>query len=84
MLETNHVEIDQAAKDAINAHLADGDYETPCEVIQAGLSLLEQRKAKLKTLREAIKDGEKSGASHPFDSEAFKNRMRKEYAPENA
>jgi len=48
-------------------------------VIRAGLRLLEEHEAKVKTLEAALIEGEQSGDPRPFDFETFKTRMRAEY-----
>jgi antitoxin ParD1/3/4 len=45
-------------------------------VVRAALPLLEEQAAKLAALRAALVDGEQSGASTPFDFEAFVARKR--------
>jgi antitoxin ParD1/3/4 len=45
-------------------------------VVRAALPLLEEQAAKLAALRAALVDGEQSGASTPFDFEAFIARKR--------
>jgi antitoxin ParD1/3/4 len=64
---------------ALNEHFADfvreqvaaGRYGNASEVIRAGLRLLEEREAKLRSLRQAIDEGLKSGPAERFDVEEF-------------
>jgi antitoxin ParD1/3/4 len=44
--------------------------------VRVGLRLLESHQTKVRTLQEALKAGEASGAPTPFDREAFLERMR--------
>lgn len=53
------------------AQVQAGRYNSTSDVVRAGLRLLEEREARLKALRQALVDGEQSGASEPFDFEAF-------------
>ncbi len=46
------------------------------DVVCAGLQLLEEQETKLAALRAALVEGEQSGASTPFDFEAFIARKR--------
>ena len=55
----------------VEEQVAAGRYGNASEVIRAGLRLLEEREAKLKTLRRAIVEGLESGPAEPFDVEAF-------------
>jgi len=72
--------LDQITKDAINKHLEDGEYNTPNEVVMAGLSLLdEQRKAKIKALRQAIQEGRDSGYIENFDWDEHRRKLEAEY-----
>lgn len=47
--------------DFISRQLADGRFGSASEVVRAGLRLLEDREAKLKALRSALQEGERSG-----------------------
>jgi antitoxin ParD1/3/4 len=58
-----------------------GRYSSATDVVRAGLRLLEEREAKLATLRAALIEGENSGPSSPFDFEAFIARKRDEGVP---
>jgi antitoxin ParD1/3/4 len=58
-----------------------GRYSSATDVVRAGLRLLEEREAKLATLRAALIEGENSGPSAPFDFEAFIARKRDEGVP---
>jgi antitoxin ParD1/3/4 len=63
----------------IDAQVQTGRYGSASDVVRAGLRLLEEYDLKLKTLQDALADGEASGAPAPFDSEAFLTRMRARY-----
>jgi antitoxin ParD1/3/4 len=58
-----------------------GRYSSATDVVRAGLRLLEEREAKLATLRAALIEGESSGPSTAFDFEAFIARKRDEGVP---
>jgi antitoxin ParD1/3/4 len=60
----------------IDDQIASGRFGSASEVVRAGLRLLEERDMRLKTLREALIEGEESGPAKPFDSAAFLDRMR--------
>ncbi|MCL2659767.1 MAG: type II toxin-antitoxin system ParD family antitoxin [Acidobacteriaceae bacterium] len=63
----------------IDSQVQSGRYGSASDVIRAGLRLLEEHEAKVKTLEAALIEGEQSGDPRPFDFETFKTRMRAEY-----
>jgi antitoxin ParD1/3/4 len=60
----------------IDTQVKEGRYSNASDVIRAALRLLEEREAKLTSLRAALIQGEESGPSTPFDFEAFIARKR--------
>jgi antitoxin ParD1/3/4 len=66
----------QHFSDFIEGQVAQGRYGNASDVVRAALRLLEEREAKLATLRVALVEGENSGQSMPFDFEAFIARKR--------
>jgi antitoxin ParD1/3/4 len=60
----------------IEDEVASGRYRSASDVVRAALSLLEDRETRLGALRQALIDGENSGASTPFDIDEFMSRKR--------
>jgi antitoxin ParD1/3/4 len=61
----------------IERQVSEGRYGSASDVVRAGLRLLEEREMKVEALRAALIEGEESGASTPFDFDAFINRKRR-------
>ena len=66
----------------VETQMALGRYGSASEVMRAGLRLLEEREARLEALRAALVEGENSGASTPFDFDAFIKSRRGAKTPE--
>ena len=60
----------------IDERVASGRYNSASDVIRAGLRLLEEHEARVEALREALIEGERSGATSPFDFDAFIDRKK--------
>jgi len=70
--------LDEHYQAFIDREIAAGRYRSVSEVIRSALRLLEDREAQLRALRTALDAGERSGASTPFDFDAFLDRKRTE------
>ncbi len=72
----------------IGGHFADfterqvqaGRYESSSDVVRAGLRLLEEQELKIERLRDALIEGEQSGAATPFDLNDFLDDMHRDRA----
>jgi antitoxin ParD1/3/4 len=73
--------IGEHLSDFVETQVKEGRYSSPSDVVRAGLRLLEEQEAKLAALRAALIEGEQSGASTPFDFEAFIGRKRASRSP---
>ena len=60
----------------IERQVEEGRYDSPREVVQAGLQLLEEQETKLQALRAALIEGEESGPGEAFDFDAFVRKKR--------
>lgn len=60
----------------IDGQVQSGRYGSASDVVRAGLRLLEEHEAKAKALRDALAEGETSGAPQPLDFEALKSAKR--------
>ena len=61
----------------IERQVEEGRYQSPRDVVQAGLRLLEEQEKRLNDLRAALIEGEKSGPGEPFDFDDFISQMRR-------
>lgn len=62
----------------IESEVSAGRYRSASDVVRAALRLLEDRETQLRALRDALVTGENSGASTPFDFDAFLDRKHDE------
>lgn len=83
--------MDRQTSVSLDDHLANfvdevvdkGIYASPSEAVRAGLLLLEEHETKVKALQDALRHGEESGPSVPFDRDAFLAEMHARHAKEN-
>jgi antitoxin ParD1/3/4 len=62
--------------DFVDRQIAHGRYDSPTDVVRAGLRLLEEHELKVEALRAALIEGEESGPSTAFDFDAFIERKK--------
>ncbi len=63
----------------IDAQLESGEFNSAQEVVEAGLRLLKEEQARVEWLRNALIEGENSGAARSVERDEFKARMREKY-----
>jgi antitoxin ParD1/3/4 len=63
--------------DFIERQVQAGRYQSPSDVVRAGLRLLEEQELKIERLRAALTEGEQSGAPTPFDLNDFLDEMHR-------
>ncbi len=63
----------------INQEVTSGRYSSASEVVRSALRLLESEEIKIKKLRAAIEDGEKSGMVHDFDPKKHLQSLHERY-----
>jgi antitoxin ParD1/3/4 len=83
MPKTLTLELDDHFRSFVERQVENGEYGSTDEVLKAGLSLLEERQAKLEALRAALIEGEQSGPATPFDFDEFLAEMNREHSGSN-
>ncbi|MGL4178688.1 MAG: type II toxin-antitoxin system ParD family antitoxin [Dermatophilaceae bacterium] len=71
MTRNTSISLDDHFVGFLSQEVASGRYRSASEVVRAGLRLLEDQETELAALRQALADGEASGAAVPFDFDAF-------------
>ena len=71
MSKNTSFSLDEHYSAFIEAEVSAGRYRSASDVVRAALRLLEDRETQLRALQEALEAGERSGASTPFDFDAF-------------
>ncbi|MFC0246591.1 type II toxin-antitoxin system ParD family antitoxin [Falsochrobactrum ovis] len=64
----------------IDTQVKGGRYGSASDVVRAGLRLLEEHEARVKSLQDALIAGEESGEPQPLDREHFLNKMKSKHA----
>ncbi len=77
MARNTSVSLGEHFEGFINEQVFQGRYGSASEVIRAGLRLLEEQEQKLKVLRQALIDGEKSGNAGELDMEAIRRKAKR-------
>ncbi|BBX18755.1 type II toxin-antitoxin system ParD family antitoxin [Mycolicibacterium duvalii] len=65
----------------IAEEVASGRYRSASDVVRTALRLLEDRETRLRAVRQALIDGERSGESTPFEFDELVTRKRSETPP---
>ena len=78
MARNTSIALGQHFSDFAEEQVRLGRYGSTSEVIRAGLRLLEDREAKLRSLRLAVEEGVASGPAASFDVESFLREKRHE------
>jgi antitoxin ParD1/3/4 len=77
MSKNTSISLGEHFVDFVDEQITKGRYNSASDVVRAGLRLLEEQEAHLAALREALIEGEMSGASTPFDFDRFIAGKRK-------
>jgi antitoxin ParD1/3/4 len=77
MSKNTSISLGEHFVDFVDEQITKGRYNSASDVVRAGLRLLEEQEAHLAALREALIEGETSGASTPFDFDRFIAGKRK-------
>jgi antitoxin ParD1/3/4 len=79
MPEETSVQLETYFLAFIEEMVASGRFNSPSQVVQAGLRLLEESESRGKALRAAIQEGEDSGYIEDFDFDEFLARKNAEF-----
>ena len=60
----------------VDGRISEGRYKNASEVIRAGLRLLEEEENKIKSLKQVIQEGVKSGIAKKFDPKKWMLNLR--------
>ncbi|MFN3348662.1 type II toxin-antitoxin system ParD family antitoxin [Pseudorhodoplanes sp.] len=80
MNKTTSVPVGEHFADFIERQVQAGRYDSPTDVVRAGLLLLEEQELKVERLRAALIEGEQSGEAVPFDLDEFLGEMHQDRA----
>ena len=80
MSKSTSIRLDDDSEAFIGKQIADGNFNSPTEVIEAGLRLLRDQDEEIEALRAALIEGEESGEPRPFDFDAFLAMKREKRA----
>ena len=64
----------------VSRQIEQGEYGSASEVVRAALRLLEERHTRIEALRQALIEGEQSGAAATLDMAKIKRKARKSRA----
>ncbi|MDA0749211.1 MAG: type II toxin-antitoxin system ParD family antitoxin [Verrucomicrobia bacterium] len=71
MSRNTSVELGDEIAGFIDHQVTAGRYGSASEVIRAGIRLLQDQETKMEALRLALREGEESGPSVPFEMDSF-------------
>lgn len=80
MNKATSILLDDDSEAFIGKQIADGHFNSPTEVIEAGLRLLKDHDEEIEAIRAALIEGEESGEPVPFDFDAFLEMKREKRA----
>lgn len=78
MARQGSIELDERSRHSVDRQMPTGRYDSIDEVVHPGLTLLEDHRARLEALREALIEGETSGVAGPLDIDALLSKRRAE------
>jgi antitoxin ParD1/3/4 len=79
MKKNTSISLGQHFDEFIKEEVASGRYKTASEIIREGLRMLEVKREREETLKEAIEAGRNSGYIKNFDVDAFLLELGKKY-----